>query len=77
MQIIQTYNWSRRDFYYDAKCEHCQYKTSDNSGYDDAHYYNEVVPDIKCPKCGESTNSKATDTPKTVNIPKYDANITL
>lgn len=74
MKITKTYDWSRRDFYYDATCEHCGHTTKDNSGYDDSNYYNNVVPDMKCPNCNESSNSKSTDAPKTVTIPKYKVN---
>jgi hypothetical protein len=79
MKITKTYNWNRRDFQYDAKCEHCGHETKDNSGYDDSNYYNNVVPDAKCPNCGESTNSKATDTgePKTVIVPRHDPNAVI
>lgn len=71
MKIIKTYNWNRRDFYYDAKCEHCEEITKDNGGYDDMNYYNNVVPNLKCPKCLESSNSKSTNEPKTITIPRY------
>ncbi len=72
MRITNTYNWSRRDFSYDAKCEHCGNETKSDSGYDDDNYYNNVVPSIKCPKCLESTNSKESDQPKVKVIPRYD-----
>lgn len=78
MKIIKTYGWNRRDFQYDAKCEHCDHETKDNSGYDDSDYYNDVVPDLKCPNCGESSNSKQIEgVPKTVIVPKHDPNITM
>lgn len=77
MKITNTYNWSRRDFCYDAACEHCGHVEKNHSGYDDANYYNNVTPHMKCGSCGESSNSKETDAPKTVVVPKYDANITM
>ena len=77
MKIIKTYNWFRRDFTYDAKCEHCEHIEKGNSGYDDSNYYNNVVPDIKCQNCGESSNSKQSDELKTIVIPKYNPNLTL
>lgn len=77
MKIIKTYNWNRRDFCYDTKCEHCGYVEKNNSGYDDTNYYNNVVPNEKCKQCGESTNSKASDEPKSVIIPKYDPNVVI
>lgn len=79
MKITNTYSWIRRDFYFDAKCEHCGNVEKGNSGYDDSNYYNNVVPDIKCNKCGESSNSKTVETtaPKTISVPRYDPNVTM
>lgn len=78
MKIIKTYNWSRRDFSYDAKCEHCGNEEKHGGGYDDDNYYNNVIPSIKCGKCGESTNSKPTENiPRTITIPRYDPNIVM
>ena len=47
MKIIKTYNWNRRDFYFDDQCEHCGAETKNNSGYDDSNYYNNVMADKK------------------------------
>lgn len=77
MKITNTYDWLRRDFNYDAKCEHCGHEKKKISGYDDSFYYNNVVPDTKCDNCGESSNSKQTHAPKTVVVPKYDENVTI
>lgn len=78
MKITRTYNWNRRDFCFDSTCEHCGNVEKNNSGYDDSNYYNNVVPDMKCSKCGESSNSKQIiDSVKTVVIPKYDPHLTI
>jgi len=78
MKIIKTYNWNRRDFRYDAECEHCKHVEKNCSGYDDSNYYNNVVPDKKCGNCGESSNSKKIEgVPETIVVPKYDPNITM
>lgn len=77
MKMTKTYNWSRRDFCFDATCEHCNNEEKNISGYDDSNYYNNVVPDIKCKKCGESSNSKTTTAPKSIIIPKHDPFITM
>ena len=80
MKITKTYNWNRRDFCYDAKCEHCGHEVKNNhGGYDDDNYYNNVIPNWKCPKCGENSNSKEdiNDIPRTKIIPKYDPNIVI
>lgn len=74
MKITKTYNWNRRDFSFDAKCEHCGNEEKHSGGYDDSNYYNNVVPNMKCSKCGESSNSKESNEPKSVVIPKYDPN---
>lgn len=74
MKIIKTYSWNRRDFSFDAQCEHCDHITKNNSGYDDSNYYNNVVPDMKCEACKESSNSKESSLPATITIPKYDPN---
>ncbi len=57
MLITKKYGWSRRDFSYDCKCEGCGHVETNHSGYDDANYYENVVPDQRCTKCKESTNS--------------------
>jgi hypothetical protein len=78
MKITETYGWHRRDFSFTAKCEHCGNVETNINGYDDDNFYNNVVPDMKCTKCSESTNSKPNDNvPKTIIIPKYDPNLTF
>jgi hypothetical protein len=77
MEITKTYDWSRRDFSYDAKCEHCGNIDKHRRGYDDANYYNNVIPKIKCSKCGESTESKKCDHVILKNAPRYDANLVM
>lgn len=79
MEITKTYNWNRRDFCFDAKCEHCGHEEKNNSGYDDSNYYNNVVPSMKCGKCGESSKSKQkyTSKPTSIIVPKYDPNIVM
>ena len=77
MKITNTYNWNRRDFCYDAKCEHCGHQQKESGGYDDSNYYNNVVPDLKCNACGESSNSKPNTAPKTIIITKHDPNAVL
>ncbi len=74
MKITKQYNWNRRDFTYDARCEHCEAISTNNSGYDDNNYYQNVVPDIKCKNCGESSNSKVSTEPKSVTVPRYSDN---
>ena len=77
MEITKTYGWSRRDFNYDAKCQHCGNEKKNIRGYDDSNYYNNVVPNMKCEKCGESTNSKECDHVILKNAPRYEANLVM
>lgn len=74
MKLINSYDWNRRDFWYDAKCESCGTVMKKISGYDDDNYYNNVIPDIPCPRCGATSNSLG----KKVYVkPKYDANLVI
>ncbi|QMW06391.1 hypothetical protein [Spirosoma foliorum] len=75
MKILKTFNWLRRDFSATFECEACGHQQTDNSCYDDANFYINVIPDMKCEKCGESTNSQGL-TPYAVT-PRYDPNITM
>jgi hypothetical protein len=76
MKITKTFNWNRMDFSYDTKCEHCGNIVKNiGCGYDDNNFYNNVIPNQVCKKCGESTNSKISDEPKTKVIPKYNPNL--
>jgi len=78
MKITKTYNWNRRDFSYDARCEHCGNEEKYTGGYDDDRYYNWVMPALRCRKCCESTNSKPLkDVLNTVTIPRYDPDIEM
>ena len=57
MKILKIYNQSRRDCYVDLECESCEYKETLEDGYDDRNYWENVVPNMKCDNCNESTNS--------------------
>lgn len=60
MKIIKTYNWSRRDFTYDAECENCGTVEKAIGGYDDNNYMNNVLPQMVCNKCNHSSNTLGT-----------------
>lgn len=47
----------RRDFTAEITCESCDHTEILGAGYDDSYYHNEVLPNIECSKCGESTIS--------------------
>lgn len=52
MKIKRILNQHRRDFRADYECENCGHIEKDKSGYDDANFHNNVIPKMKCPKCG-------------------------
>lgn len=56
MKVIKRYNQHRRDLCIDMACEDCGTKNTDDSAYDDANFWVNIVPNFKCPKCGKSSN---------------------
>jgi len=55
MKIKQFIRQHRRDFIAIYVCEDCGYEHQ-KSGYDDRNFYDNVVPNMKCVKCGLSRN---------------------
>ena len=55
MKIKKILYQNRRDFQALYECEHCGYE-KEGSGYDDAFFHNNVIPDMKCPKCGKKAD---------------------
>ena len=53
MKIKEITQQHRRDFHAIYICEHCGHETNEEYGYDDAHFHNNVIPAMKCPKCGK------------------------
>jgi C4-type Zn-finger protein len=53
MKIKKVLSQNRRDFYADMECEHCGDIQKRVSGYDDAHFHNNVIPGMKCKNCGK------------------------
>jgi len=51
MKIKKITSQSRRDFTAIYECEHCADEHKDY-GYDDANFHNNVIPSMKCKKCG-------------------------
>lgn len=51
----------RRDFTAIMECEFCGDTQKNDSGYDDAFYHSNVIPDMKCGKCGKSTISEGAE----------------
>lgn len=57
MKLIKKENQHRRDFTGVYKCEGCGHEKTYGGCYDDNYFHTVVAPDMKCPKCGESTIS--------------------
>jgi transcription elongation factor Elf1 len=54
MKIKEIIGQSRRDFRAIYECEHCGH-AEQGSGYDDANFHQNVIPDMKCKKCGKKS----------------------
>ena len=54
MKIKEKLSQNRRDFTAILLCEHCGNEEKLESGYDDSYYHNEVIPKMKCGKCGKT-----------------------
>lgn len=52
MKIKQIISQDRRDLIAIYICEHCGAE-KEAIGYDDANFHQNVIPDMKCEKCGE------------------------
>lgn len=57
MKLIEKLNQFRRDFDGVFTCQGCGNSEQVDGCYDDDYYHNNVIPDMKCSKCGESTKS--------------------
>jgi len=53
MKIKTIESQSRRDFYAIYECEHCGH-TEKGYGYDDSNFHQNVIPKMKCSKCGKT-----------------------
>ena len=74
MKEIKRVSQNRRDFRADYECEGCGHIEKNVSGYDDSNFHVNVIPSMKCKKCGETTISlKETVVDKTI-VP---ANVTI
>ena len=72
MKVTRIYNQNRRDCTADLECEGCGAKRTASNAYDDANYWDNVVPNFKCEKCGKSTNDMGA-TPTKIKT-RYAAN---
>jgi hypothetical protein len=65
MKIEKMISQHRRDFSAEMKCEFCGHTELNEYGYDDRYYHDEVIPNMECKKCKESTISKRGTVDKT------------
>ena len=56
MKIKTIKSQTRRDFVAIYECEHCGH-TVEGSGYDDANFHENVVPDMECPSCKKKADT--------------------
>jgi len=54
MKIKKITSQHRRDFTATMECEHCGHEQKLKTGYDDSNYHQNVIPKMKCEKCGKS-----------------------
>lgn len=52
MRIEKILSQNRRDFRAIYICEHCG-DTQESYGYDDENFHHNVIPKMKCKKCGK------------------------
>lgn len=70
MKIKEIIAQHRRDFTAIYICEHCEHEHT-GSGYDDANFHQNVIPQMECPKCGKTaaSNYRALTTKYPANQP--------
>jgi len=56
MKLTKKVYQNRRDFTGIFECEGCGHSET-KSGYDDQYFHAQVTPAMKCPGCGETTQS--------------------
>lgn len=71
MHIKKKVSQSRRDFTAIYQCEHCDYEKR-SSGYDDAHFHQNVIPAMTCPECG-----KTADESRHTTVPDVPAHVVI
>ena len=55
VKIKTIISQTRRDFYAIYECEHCGHEKK-GSGYDDANFHQNVIPDMICPECNKKAS---------------------
>jgi transcription elongation factor Elf1 len=65
---IKKITWQhRRDFKAIYECEHCGHE-HEGSGYDDANFHQNVIPEMKCQNCGKIADKSYL--PRTTKYPE-------
>jgi len=59
MKIKKKISQNRRDFTAIYECGHCGH-TEKSYGYDDAYFHSNVIPNMKCGKCGKKAGDDYT-----------------
>lgn len=54
MKIKKIISQHRRDFTALYECENCGFER-EGSGYDDANFHKNVIPDMDCQECGKKS----------------------
>lgn len=68
MKIKEIMSQHRRDFRAIYECQHCGAEEVGH-GYDDAFFHEQVIPAMKCGKCGKQGN----EVTSTASIPAHVA----
>lgn len=68
MKIKEILSQNRRDFQAIYQCEHCGFE-KESSGYDDSYFHQQVIPKMKCDKCGKTADESYR--PLTTKYPDY------
>jgi len=72
MRIKEITSQHRRDLQAIFECEHCG-KTCRGEGYDDTNFHVNVVPNMKCDKCGKT--AKENFRPPRYEIPRQPTHL--
>lgn len=56
MKVLEIYDQMRRDCSCYLECENCGNKETIENAYDDRNYWDNVIPNRNCERCGKSTN---------------------
>lgn len=62
MFIYRRTSQHRRDFHAMYRCQFCG-NESEGGGYDDRNFHHNVIPYMKCKRCGKSSDGVITSEP--------------